>query len=138
MNTPLARQAGLPDSRARPFQPFHLQSPGIPPSSLCHATPQRHGCPRGSDFALGMQARQTCPAESSSSSYGLVVHLLLLPTPPPGDAVAFSFRPESVCLKRTFTSLTTRALRRTYHRRQSGDVFKSNLPCSGRSLRIIL
>jgi len=57
-----------------------------------------------------------CPAESSSSSYGLVIHLLLLPTPPLGDAVAFSFRPESVCLKRTSTSLTSRALRRTYHR----------------------
>src|SRR5438128_10229134 len=63
-----------------------------------------------------MQARQACPAESSSSSYGLVVHLLLLSTPPLGDAVAFSFRPESVCLKRTSTSLTSRALRRTYHR----------------------
>jgi len=43
----------------------------------------------------------------------LVVHLLLPPTPPLGDAVAFSFRPENVCLERTYTSLTTRALRRT-------------------------
>src|SRR2546425_10652738 len=104
------------------FRPFHLQPPGIPPSSLCHATPQRHGCPRGSDFAPGMQARQACPAESSSSSYGLVVHLLLLSTPPLGDAVAFSFRPESVCLKRTFTSLTSRAFRRTYQRLQPRGV----------------
>src|SRR2546428_7079758 len=107
------------------FRPFHLQPPGIPPSSLCHATPQRHGCPRGSDFAPGMQARQVCPAESSSSSYGLVVHLLLLSTPPLGDAVAFSFRPESVCLKRTSTSLTSRALRRTYHRLQPHGVSAS-------------
>jgi len=40
-------------------------------------------------------------------------HLQLLSTPPRGDAVAFGYRPESVCLKRTFTSLTVRALSRT-------------------------
>src|SRR6266498_418959 len=62
-----------------------------------------------------MQARQGYQAESSSSSYGLVVHLLLLPTPPLGDAVAFGFRPESVYLERTCTSLIVRALRRTCH-----------------------
>src|SRR2546429_8057806 len=67
-----------------------------------------------------MQARQACPAESSSSSYGLVVHLLLLSTPPLGDAVAFSYRPESVCLERTCTSLTSRALRRTARRFNAG------------------
>ena len=31
-------------------------------------------------------------AESGSSSYGLVVHLQLLPTPPRGDAVTFGYR----------------------------------------------
>ena len=31
------------------------------------------------------------PAETGSSSYGLPVHLLLLPTPPHGDAVTFGF-----------------------------------------------
>src|SRR5829696_1208806 len=46
-------------------------------------------------------------AESSSSSYGPVSHLRLLPTPPHGGAVTFSFRPESVCLERTCTSLTS-------------------------------
>ena len=35
------------------------------------------------------------PAESSSSSYGLVVLLLLLPTPPRGDAVTVGYMPES-------------------------------------------
>ena len=35
-------------------------------------------------------------AESSSLSCGLVVHLLLLPTPPRGDAVAVGYRLESV------------------------------------------
>ena len=52
-------------------------------------------------------------AESSSFSYGLIVHLLLLPTPPRGDAVAVGYRPESACLKRTSTSLTKHAFRRT-------------------------
>jgi hypothetical protein len=69
----------------------------------------------GSDFAHGMQAHRGYPAESSFLSYGLVVHLLLLPTPPLGDAVAFGFRPESVYLERTCTSLSARALRRTCH-----------------------
>ncbi len=52
-------------------------------------------------------------AESSSLSYGLIVHLLLLPTPPHGDAVAVGYRPERAYLKRTSTSLTKRAFRRT-------------------------
>jgi hypothetical protein len=84
--------------------------------SLFHATPQRQRSRfPGPDFALGMQAHRGYPAESSFLSYGLVVHLLLLPTPPLGDAVAFGFRPESVYLERTCTSLTARALRRTCH-----------------------
>jgi hypothetical protein len=44
---------------------------------------------------------------------GWIVHLLLLPTPPHGDAVAVGYRPERACLKRTSTSLTKRAFRRT-------------------------
>jgi len=46
-------------------------------------------------------------------SYGLVSHLLLLPTPPYGDAVTVGYRPESVSLKRTSTSLTTHPAGRT-------------------------
>ena len=46
-------------------------------------------------------------------SYGLVSHLLLLPTPPHSDAVTVGYRPESVCLKRTFTSLTIHPAGRT-------------------------
>ena len=46
------------------------------------------------------------PAVSSSLSYGLVVHLLLLSTTHCCVAVAFGYRPESVYLERTFTSLT--------------------------------
>jgi hypothetical protein len=40
------------------------------------------------------------------SSYGLVVHLLLLSTTHHCVAVAFGYRPESVYLERTYTSLT--------------------------------
>ena len=59
----------------------------------------------GLDFAIGMQARRVRTAVSSSLSYGLVVHLLLLSTTHRCVAVAFGYRPESVYLKRTFTSL---------------------------------
>ena len=53
------------------------------------------------------------PAESSSLSYGLAVHLPLLPTPPHGDAVTVRYRPESVCLKGTSTPPTEYTFRRT-------------------------
>ncbi len=90
------------------FRPFRLQPPNAPPPPLSHATPQRDGSPAstGPGFATRLQARRIRPAESSSSSYGLVVHLQLLPTPPRGDAVTFGYRPESAYLKRTFTALT--------------------------------
>ena len=80
-----------------------------------------------------MQVHRGYPAESSSLSYGLVVHLLLLPTPPLGDAVAFGYRPESICLKRTCTSLTSRALRRTYHRLHAAWYFNFHLPAKRES-----
>ena len=53
-----------------------------------------------------MQARRERKAVSSLYSYGLVVHLLLLPTTHRCVAVAFGYRPESVYLERTLTSLT--------------------------------
>ena len=53
------------------------------------------------------------PAESRSSSYGPMVHLRLLSTPPHGDAVSFSYRPENACLEGTFTLLIEHTLRRT-------------------------
>jgi hypothetical protein len=68
---------------------------------------------QGPGFALHSQARRMRQAESSSSSYGLVVHLLLLPTPPRGDAVTVGYGPESVCPELTFTTLTLYAHRRT-------------------------
>ncbi|MEW6003469.1 MAG: hypothetical protein AB1638_12605, partial [Nitrospirota bacterium] len=47
-------------------------------------------------------------------------HLSLLSTSPHGDAVTFSYRPESVCLKGTFTPLAMHASRRT-HSRENGN-----------------
>ena len=88
-----------------------------PLSPLYHATPQLDSFSlAGLDFAFDRQARRLRPAVSSSLSYGLVVHLLLLSTTHRCVAVAFGYRPESVYLKRTCTSLTTRAFRRTCRR----------------------
>jgi len=88
-------------------------------SPLCHATPQLDRFPllRGPGFTFGMQARHLRQTESSSSSYGLVVRLLLLSTSPRGDAVAIGYGPESVCPKGTFTPLTIALFGRTSHQR---------------------
>jgi len=45
--------------------------------------------------------------------YGLVVRLALFSTPPHGDAVTVGYKPESVYLRRTFTSLTWHTHRHT-------------------------
>ena len=64
-------------------------------------------------FAFESQARRVRPAESSSSSYGPGFHLLLLPTPPRGDAVAVGYGPESHCPTGTFIPLIQGAHGRT-------------------------
>ena len=58
----------------------------------------------GSSFVIPTQTRRQRPAESSSHSYGLVIHRRLLPTSPRGDAVTFGYGPESVCPGRISTS----------------------------------
>ena len=55
-------------------------------------------------------------AESGSFSYGLLVHVQLLSTPPHGGAVTFHYGPECVCPVRTSTSLNHHAHRRTHPR----------------------
>ena len=67
----------------------------------------------GLGFAIRGQARQTARPNRVHKSYGLVVLLQLLPTPPRGDAVTFRYRPESEYLKRTFTSLIKQTCKRT-------------------------
>src|SRR5688500_3445199 len=66
----------------------------------------------GSGLRHSQAGSSTAPGRIEFVSYGLVVHLLLLSTPPRGGAVAVGYRPESVCLERTFTSLNARASRR--------------------------
>src|SRR5579859_335137 len=83
MNTVLIRQqVSLIHASCRSC-PFRLQSPDASLPPLYHATPQLDSFPRlyrGLDFAIAWQARRWHPAVSSSLSYGLVIHLLLLPT----------------------------------------------------------
>src|SRR5690606_8950271 len=67
----------------------------------------------GLGFAVGRQARQSARPNRVHSRCGLVVLLRLLPTPCHQDAVTFRYRPESVCLKRTSTSLTKHTCKRT-------------------------
>ena len=89
-------------------------TPVTPDIALARYPLARQASPlQGSGLRLSLAGSPVTPAESSSSSYGRVVHLPLLPTPPHGDAVRVGYRPESVCLKGTYTPQTTRALRRT-------------------------
>ena len=69
-----------------------------------------------SGFTFRGQAHRCRQAESSSSSYGSIVHFALLPTSAHTDAVMLRYRPESVYLERTFTSLSWPAFRRTLAR----------------------
>jgi len=89
--TPAARHLGL---QVSPLISPHL--PNIPPPatlcapvSLCTPQPAYRTC-----FGLRLERAGSSPhtAESSSSSCGLPVRLQLLPTPPRGDAVTFSYR----------------------------------------------
>jgi len=65
-------------------------------------------------------------------SYGLTVHLLMLPTPPHGDAVPVGYRPEDAYLKGTHTPLTTHTLRRTEAAGRRRSLALSLRPRSGR------
>ena len=84
------------------FRPFRLQSPSVVPviAFVRYPSAERASCDfAGLGFAPGWQARRARPAESSSLSYGRVVHLPLLPTMPHGVtshcseiAVTFGYR----------------------------------------------
>jgi hypothetical protein len=98
------------------FGPFCLQTPECPQHRFLTLPLSSLDFPPaccGSGLRLWLAGSPLTPAVSSSSSYGRVLHLQLLPTSPHGNAVSFGFRPENVCLKRTCTSLTIRAFRRT-------------------------
>ena len=113
MNTGGPR-SGLPDSCTRPSHRSvanHLTRPSIALSrypSACWASRFR-----GSGLRCSLASSPLRPAESRSSSYGPMIHLRLLSTPPHGDAATFGYRPESVCLKGTCTPPIEYTFRRT-------------------------
>jgi hypothetical protein len=107
---------GLPDSWTRPSHRSvanHLTRPSIAltryPSAYWASRFRRFG------LRLRLEGSPSRPAESRSLSYGPMVHLQLLSTPPRGDAVTFGYRPESVYLKGTRTPRIGYTLRRTSH-----------------------
>ena len=95
---------GLPASRNRPSEPSvsnHRPAPMVAlaprPSPGQALTPQRHRLPHlraGSGLHLCVAGSPDGTAESSFSSYGWLFRLLLLSTPPRGDAVTVGYRPE--------------------------------------------
>ena len=110
------------------FRPFRLQPPSGCRLSFCtRPLSSTARLPRASGrlwLRSWLAGSPPFQAESSSSSYGLVVHLLQLSTSPHGDAVAVGFRPERVCLEGTCTPLTTTlagALAGGVSRRIAGD-----------------
>jgi hypothetical protein len=125
MNTILFR-TGLSASRIWPSEhpiPNHSSDPSAAfthnPSARWASSPgyvetDARNSERSLGFAITSQARRTDkPKRVRLSIYGLFLHLLLLPTPPRGDAVTFGYRPECVYLKRTCTSPTRYVHRRT-------------------------
>ena len=117
-----------PVSRRRSFRTLPLSPTALPPSS------QRRRV-KASPLAGRLAGSQE--AESSSSSCGLAVHLLLLPAPPRGDAVAVGYRPESVCPEGTLTPPTVHARRRTSPRREPwGRGAHPGKPRQGRKRRL--
>jgi hypothetical protein len=114
MNTVLTR-AGLPASCATPLSPFRLHPPSVsrrPFRTLPLRDDSLLRCHR-------LRFRRSHAGSSITSGriefvpYGLVTHLRLLPTSSRDDAVTVGYRPESVCLERTCTSLSWHHCRRT-------------------------
>jgi len=109
-------RSGLSDSCTQPSHRSvanHLTLPNVRFSTLPLSS---LGLPRslgGLGFAISPAGSPSRPAESRSLSYGPMVHLRLLSTPPRGDAVTFRYRPESAGLEGTRTPLIEYTLRRT-------------------------
>jgi hypothetical protein len=86
----LARPAGLSAYSAPPSEhpdPNHVMSPDV---AFSVTSAHRSG-PLGPSASPAVAGSPTHPAETGSSSYGLLVRLQLLPTPPRGDAVTLDF-----------------------------------------------
>ena len=108
--------SGLPALRVWPSEHSasnHLTAPVV---ALTHNPSARQA---SSGLRLARAGSPVGPAESSSYTCGLSVHLQLLPTSSHENAVTFDYRPECAYLKRTRTSLTKHAHRRTRARASS-------------------
>ena len=90
---PLQQRTGLPASRHATFAdhsvPNHPKLFAAAFTRLISAT--NRPIARSPGFAIRSQARRVLLAETGSSSYRLVLRLLLLPTPPHDDAVTIGF-----------------------------------------------
>jgi hypothetical protein len=96
-HTPCYRPRGSLPFKYRTFRALRLQSPHRSTRSLWHLSCQRRGLPAlcGSRLHHSIGGSPDGTAETSSSSYGLLVRLALLPTPPHGDAVTVGYRTET-------------------------------------------
>ena len=120
--SPLTPAESLSDTRQVSL--LHEQGlPTIPPPttwllrrSLYHVTLQRRRPSNLFDlgFAIRRQARQTTRPNRVHFRCGLAVRFPMLSTPPHGDAVSVSYRPENVYLKRTSTSPSMFTRKRTF------------------------
>jgi hypothetical protein len=103
--------------------PLHLTRPSraiLPPTTQRPPTvafarypSARWISPRGDQASPFPSRLAEASGRIEFGSCGLAPHLRVLPTPPHGDAVPVGYRPESVCLKRTCTSLNVCARGRT-------------------------
>ena len=109
-----------------------IPSPTTPPSPAIAFTrypSARQVSEIGLGFASCQEARQRARPNRVHFRYGLVILLQLFPTPPRDDAVTFRYRPESVYLKRTHTSLTKHTDERTRLSTSSTQEQAPKLPC---------
>src|SRR6516164_4491369 len=110
---PLARSTGLSAYSAclpKYPDPNHMMCPKRRFSSHLSASGRAPKVPRLRHAVAGSP---THPAETGSSSYGLLVRLQLLPTPPRGDAVTLSYAWRDYHAAGTCTLLTQRPHGRT-------------------------
>ena len=112
----------LPDSRQLAFGSILLPATRIHPSVALPSYPSaqktRHLLRVTFGLRLSVAGSPVFWAESYFLAYGLLLNFLLLSTPPLGDAVTFSFRPERKCLKGDSHPSDTLRFRAHYRRLQ--------------------